>query len=45
MGLLMDGVVDLRVEYHLGDAGPVPEVDKNKSPVVAAGIHPSGQGY
>ena len=34
-----------RIEDRLDDAFPVPQVDKDQAAVVAAAVHPAGQGH
>jgi hypothetical protein len=43
VGFFMQGEVLLGVEHHLGDAMPVPEIDKDDAAVVPAALHPSHQ--
>ena len=40
-GLGVNVQVDFRVEHHLGDALPVPQIHKNQAPVVPAALHPA----
>jgi len=39
----MDLGVPLRIEYHLGHAAPVTEIDKDEAAVVPASLHPPHQ--
>ena len=41
----MDRLIHFRVEYHLGNAFPVPQIHKNHSAMVPAAMDPSGQNH
>jgi hypothetical protein len=41
MGFLMDRFIDSRIEHHLGNPIPVPQVHKYDAAMVSAALHPA----
>jgi hypothetical protein len=41
MGFLVDRLVDSGIEYHLGEAFPIPEINENNTTVIPSSQDPS----
>jgi stress-induced morphogen len=45
MGLFMDGLIDRRVEDHLGQAFAIPQINKNNPAVIPSTQDPAHQNH